>query len=122
MIKFTKDHEWLKIEHDHIGSVGITPYAKNQLGNLVFIELPSVGKQLTRGGEAAVVESVKAASEIYAPVSGEVVEINEALANDPSLIDSNPSEAWFFKLKVNNPTECDELMSEENYEAYIKGC
>lgn len=121
-MKYTKDHEWIKIESNNIGTVGITEYAKNQLGNLVFIELPSIGKKLSRGAEAAVVESVKAASEIYAPVAGEVVEVNDALINDLSLIDSAPHEAWFFRLKVSNPSECEELMSEENYQNYVKGC
>lgn len=123
MMKYTKEHEWIKIEQDNVGVVGITEYAKNQLGNLVFVELPSIGKQLSRGSEAAVVESVKAASEIYAPVSGEVIEINEAIISDPGLIDNMATaETWLFKMKVTDPAECDGLMNEDSYQSYVEGC
>jgi glycine cleavage system H protein len=121
MMKYTKEHEWIKIDQD-IGTVGITDYAKSQLGNLVYIELPKIGKQVQQGKEAAVVESVKAASEIYAPVSGEIIEINQNVIDNPSLIDESPHDkGWFFKIKINNPAECDQLMNEEKYRSYVEG-
>ncbi len=115
---FTADHEWLKIDGD-IATVGITDYAQTQLGDVVFVELPKVGRQLKKAEAAAVVESVKAASDVYAPLTGEVVEANAALAADPSLINSDPSGgAWFFKIKLANKSELDGLMDETAYKAH----
>jgi len=112
MIKFTKDHEYITAD----GTVGITPYAQEQLGDIVFVELPKVGQKLRQGDEAAVVESVKAASEIYAPVSGTVTAVNEALSGDPGLINSAPeTDGWIFKLALDNPGELDGLMDAAAY-------
>lgn len=119
MIKFTDQHEWIRIAGD-VGTVGITEYAAHQLGDVVFTELPSLGKVITQGGEAAVVESVKAASEIYAPVSGEVIEINKALESQPDLVNSDPVGAgWFFKIRISNSAELDKLMEESAYTVLI---
>lgn len=115
MIKYTDQHEWIHLEED-IGTVGITEYAAQQLGDVVFTELPSLGKILTKGAEAAVVESVKAASEVYAPMSGEIMEVNPVLAVQPELVNTDPMGAgWFFKLKVSNSTEFEGLMDESAY-------
>src|SRR6056297_162102 len=115
---YTKDHEYIRIDGD-TGIVGITDYAQSQLGDVVYVELPEAGKALEKGGEAAVVESVKAASEVYAPVSGEVVEVNGDLEAAPGTINEDPAGAgWFLKLKIANTSELDELMSEEDYQAY----
>lgn len=119
MIKFTKEHEWIKID-GNIGIVGITEHAKTQLGNLVYIELPQIGAEVKKGKEVAVVESVKAASEIYAPLSGEIIETNSKLVDNPSIIDESPQDqGWFFKLRIQDPEELTQLMSEENYKTYI---
>lgn len=119
MIKYTDQHEWIRIEGE-VGTVGITEYAAHQLGDVVFTELPSLGKVIAQGGEAAVVESVKAASEIYAPVSGEVIEINKALEGQPDLINTDPGGAgWFFKIKISNSAELDKLMEKSAYEVLI---
>lgn len=119
--RYTKDHEWIRID-GNTATVGITPYAAEQLGDVVFVELPSVGKAVTKGGEAAVVESVKAASEVYAPVSGEVVEVNSALEGEPAKVNADPAGAgWFVKLKVANTAELNELMTEAQYNEYLKG-
>ncbi len=121
MLKFTKDHEWIRVEGD-TGTVGITDYAQAQLGDVVFVELPEAGRKVEAGKEAAVVESVKAASEIYAPVAGEVIEANQALADDPSLANSAPQgEGWFLKLRIANPGDLDALMDEDAYKAYVEG-
>lgn len=115
---FTSDHEWLKIDGD-VATVGITDYAQTQLGDVVFVELPKVGKQLKKADAAAVVESVKAASDVYAPISGEIVATNDALAAEPSLVNSDPGEsAWFFKIKIADKTELDGLMDEAAYKAH----
>jgi glycine cleavage system H protein len=120
-IKFSEDHEWILVEGD-IGTIGITDYAQEQLGDVVFLELPEAGKTLAKGDEAAVVESVKAASEIYAPVSGEVAEANDALAEDPAKVNSDPQgEGWFFKMKIADPSELDRLMDEAAYKTYVEG-
>ena len=120
-IKFSEDHEWILIEGG-TGTVGITDYAQEQLGDVVFVELPEAGKTLAKGDEAAVVESVKAASELYAPVSGEVTEANDALAEDPAQVNSDPrGGGWFFKIKIAEPSELDGLMDEAAYKAYIGG-
>lgn len=121
MIKFTKEHEWIKIQ-DNIGIVGITSHATSQLGNVVFIELPQIGAHIKQGREIAVVESVKAASEIYAPLTGEVVETNQDLVDNPALVDQSPEgEGWFFKLRITSPEELGTLMSQEAYDLYVKG-
>jgi glycine cleavage system H protein len=113
--KFTKDHEYIRID-GNTGIVGITPYAQEQLGDIVFVELPAVGKVLKRGDEAAVVESVKAASEIYAPVSGTVTEVNTALSGEPGLINSAPeTDGWIYKLAVANPAELESLLDADAY-------
>ncbi len=118
--KFTKDHEYIRVEGS-TGIVGITAYAQEQLGDIVFVELPAVGKVLKQGDEAAVVESVKAASEIYAPVSGTVTEVNAALSGDPGLINSAPEGGgWIYKLALSNPAELDGLMDAKAYEELTK--
>ena len=117
-IRYTKDHEYIRVEGD-VGVVGITDYAQNQLGDVVYVELPAVGKALSKGGEAAVVESVKAASEVYAPVSGEVVEVNSALEGAPSTVNDDPlGKGWFVKIKISNTAELDGLMDEAAYKAH----
>jgi glycine cleavage system H protein len=119
--KYTKDHEWVRIEGG-VATVGITAYAAEQLGDVVFVELPAVGKAVTKGGEAAVVESVKAASEVYAPLSGEVVEVNSALEGEPAKVNAEPTGGgWFLKLKLKNAAEANDLMSEAEYRDYVKG-
>ncbi|CAM5770945.1 glycine cleavage system protein GcvH [Bosea minatitlanensis] len=118
--RYTKDHEYIRIEGD-TGTVGISDYAQGQLGDVVFVELPAVGTALAKGGEAAVVESVKAASEVYAPVSGEVVEVNAELEGAPGTVNEDPAgKGWFLKLKITDPAELDALMSEAEYQNYVK--
>jgi glycine cleavage system H protein len=118
--KYTSDHEYIRIEND-LGTVGISEYAQDKLGDIVFVEVPEIGKQLSKGQEAAVVESVKAASEIYAPVSGEVVEVNEAIVDNPALVNEDPEgEAWFIKLRIANARELDALMSADAYKDYLE--
>jgi glycine cleavage system H protein len=118
--RYTKDHEYIRIEGD-TGTVGITDYAQGQLGDVVFVELPTVGKALAKGGEAAVVESVKAASEVYAPVSGEVVAVNSELEAAPGTVNEDPAgKGWFVKLKLTNAGELDGLLSEAEYQDYVK--
>lgn len=118
--RYTKDHEYIRVEGD-TGTVGITDYAQGQLGDVVFVELPSIGKSVTKGGEAAVVESVKAASEVYAPVSGEVVEVNSELEASPGAVNEDPAgKGWFVKLKLKDPAELEGLMSEGEYQNYVK--
>ncbi|MDB5504931.1 MAG: glycine cleavage system protein [Tardiphaga sp.] len=115
---FTEDHEWLDIDGDVV-TVGITDYAQSQLGDVVFVELPKVGRALKKAEAAAVVESVKAASDVYAPITGEVVEINEALAAEPALVNSDAeSKAWFFKIKIADKSELDGLMDAEAYKTH----
>ena len=117
---FTKEHEWIRVEGD-IATVGITDHAQEQLGDIVFAEVPEAGRKLTKGQEAAVVESVKAASDVYAPVSGEVIEGNAAVNDDPALVNSDPEgQGWFFKLKLDNPGELDGLMDESAYREWVK--
>jgi glycine cleavage system H protein len=117
---FTKDHEYVRVEAN-VAIVGITDYAQSQLGDVVFVELPGVGTALKKGKEAAVVESVKAASEVYAPVSGEVTAVNEALTQTPGKINEDPfGEGWFLKLKLADPGELEGLMDEAQYQAYVK--
>jgi glycine cleavage system H protein len=117
-VYFTKEHEWVSVEGDQ-ATVGITDFAQAQLGDIVFVELPEAGKQVEQGGDSAVVESVKAASDVYAPVSGEVTESNQALVDDPSLGNSDPQgQGWFFRLRLSNPSELDALMNEAAYKSF----
>ena len=116
---FTEEHEWIEVNGD-IATVGITIYAQEQLGDIVFVELPMPGTRVDRGGEAAVVESVKAASDVYAPVSGEVVGVNEQLEDEPSLVnESAETGGWFFQLRLSDTAELQGLMNEEAYQAYV---
>ena len=120
MLKFSEEHEWIEVNGD-IGTVGITDYAQSQLGDIVFVEVPEVGRKLTKGGEAAVVESVKAASDVYSPVTGEVTASNSALAEHPGTVNSDPrGEGWFFKVKLANKAELDGLMDQAAYDAFVK--
>jgi glycine cleavage system H protein len=113
--KYTKDEEWVSIDGD-IATVGITNYAQEQLGDLVFVELPKVGQKLKKGGEAATVESVKAASDVYSPLTGEVTEVNATFVSDPALVNSDPlGAAWFFKVRVEHADELADLMDEATY-------
>lgn len=117
MLRFTKEHEWLRLE-DGIATVGITPYAQEKLGDLVYVELPAVGAKFAMGAAAAVVESVKAASEVYAPVSGEIVAVNDRLASEPGLVNSEPTaNGWLFKLKLSDNGELAKLLDEAAYKA-----
>jgi glycine cleavage system H protein len=119
-VYFTKEHEWIRVDGD-TATVGISDHAQEQLGDIVFAEVPETGKHLSKGQEAAVVESVKAASDVYAPVSGEVLEGNGKVADDPALVNSDPEgEGWFFKLKLDNPGELDGLMDEAAYRDWVK--
>jgi glycine cleavage system H protein len=117
---FTKEHEWVRVDGD-TATVGISDHAQEQLGDIVFAEVPEGGKHLTKGQEAAVVESVKAASDVYSPVSGEVVEGNSKVSDDPSIVNSDPEgDGWFFKIKLDNPGELDGLMDEGAYRDWVK--
>ena len=119
-VYFTKEHEWVRVEGD-TATIGISDHAQEALGDIVFAEVPEAGRRVSKGQEAAVVESVKAASDVYAPLSGEVVEGNQALADDPSLINSDPQgEGWFFKLKLDDPSATDGLMDEASYRDWVK--
>ena len=118
---YTQDHEWIEVDGD-TATVGITDYAQGQLGDIVFAEVPAVGSTLKKGGDAAVVESVKAASDVYAPVSGTVVKGNDALGDDPALVNSDPEGGgWFFKLTLSDAGELDSLMDEGAYKAFVDG-
>jgi glycine cleavage system H protein len=118
--KFSKDHEWIEVDGG-VGTVGITDYAQGQLGDVVFVELPAVGRKVAKGDNAAVVESVKAASEVYTPVSGEVTAINQAIVDDPAKVNAEAeSGAWFFKLKLSDPGELAGLMDRAAYDAFLK--
>ena len=115
---FTDEHEWIDLEGD-LATVGITDYAQGQLGDIVFVELPEVGTMVEKGGEAAVVESVKAASDVYAPITGEVMEANAALEDDPALVNTSPEEdGWFFRMTVADKSELDGLMDAKAYKAF----
>ena len=117
---FTREHEWIRVEGE-TATVGITNHAQEQLGDIVFAEVPEAGRRVSKGQEAAVVESVKAASDVYAPVTGEVIEGNQAVADDPALVNSDPEgQGWFFKLKLDNPGELDGLMDEAAYRDWCK--
>ena len=117
---FTKEHEWIRVDGD-VATVGISDHAQEALGDIVFAEVPEAGRSVAKGDDAAVVESVKAASDVYAPVSGDVTEGNSALADDPALINRDPEgEGWFFKLKLSDPSELDGLMDEAAYRDWVK--
>ena len=119
-VKYSQEHEWISVEGD-VGTIGITPYAQEQLGDVVFVELPQAGRKVAKGEACAVVESVKAASDIYAPVTGEVVEANAALADSPGDVNAEPmGKGWFFKLRLSNKSELDGLMDEAAYAAFVK--
>ena len=120
-IRFRKDHEWVKVDGDP-ATVGITVYAQEQLGDVVFVDLPAMGKKVEKGKEMAVVESVKAASEVYAPLTGEVVEVNAALSDAPAMVNEDAmGKGWFAKLKIANKGELGELMDEAAYKKYVEG-
>ena len=119
-VRFTDQHEWVRVDGDE-ATIGITKYAAEQLGDVVFVELPEAGRKIGAGGEAAVVESVKAASEVYAPVGGEVTDANPALVDDPAKVNADPEgEGWFFKLKLADKGELAKLMTQEQYEEFVK--
>jgi len=118
--KYSKQHEWISIEGD-TATVGITKHATDMLGDVVFVELPEKGKSVEKEGQTGVVESTKAASDIYTPITGEIAEINQSIADDPSLVNKDPEgESWFFKIKIKNKSELDELMSKDDYEKFAK--
>lgn len=119
-LKYTKDHEWMMIEGDNVAVIGITDYAQNALGDLVFVELPKVGKVVKKGEPFAVVESVKTAAEVYSPVSGEVVAINDNLSADPELLKKSIAEGWIAKIKITDPAEMNGLMDKGAYDAFLK--
>ncbi len=117
--RFTKEHEWIDVDGD-VGTIGITDFAQQQMGDVVFVQLPDVGRKLTKGDEAAVVESVKAASEIYAPVSGEVVAVNSDLENAPATVNEDAAgKGWFFKVRISDPAELAGLMTEAQYKEFV---
>jgi glycine cleavage system H protein len=119
-VYFTREHEWIRVDGD-TATVGISDHAQEALGDIVFAEVPDAGREVAKGQEAAVVESVKAASDVYAPVSGEVIEGNPAIADDPAIINRDPEgEGWFFKLKLSNPSEVEGLMDEAAYREWVK--
>jgi glycine cleavage system H protein len=121
LLRFTTDHEWIRLEGD-LAVVGITDYAQSQLGDVVYVELPEIGRRVEKGKEAAVVESVKAASEVYAPISGEVAEVNDAIIADPAKVNADPmGEGWFIKLRLADRKELDGLMDEAGYQRFVEG-
>ena len=119
-VKFSKEHEWITLNGD-IATIGITQHATEMLGDIVFVELPDLGSNVEKDGNAGVVESTKAASDIYTPVSGEIIENNQAIVDDPAKVNNDPeNEAWFFKLKITDKSEMDSLMNKEEYEKFSK--
>lgn len=119
-VKYTEEHEWISVEGD-VATVGISDFAQEQLGDVVFVELPEIGADISAGDQVAVVESVKAASEVYSPVTGEVVEVNESIVEDPAGINGDAEgEGWFFKVKLSDPSELDDLMDAKAYAAFVK--
>ena len=120
-IFYTKEHEWLKLDND-TATIGITIYAQDQLGDVVFVELPNINNSYKQGDEVGVVESVKAASEIYAPISGSIIEVNDRLSEEAGLLNSDPEgEGWLWKMNLSNINELEQLMSKDKYSSYIKG-
>ena len=121
-MRFTRDHEWVNLQADGTAAVGITRYAADQLGDVVFVETPEVGKSVGKGDSLAVVESVKAASDVYAPVAGEVVEANADLSGAPETVNADPEgSGWFAKVRVSNPGDVEQLMSKDEYDRYVAG-
>jgi len=120
VLRFTKDHEWIRLDGE-LAVVGVTDYAQSQLGDVVYVELPEIGRRVEKGKEVAVVESVKAASEVYAPASGEIAEVNEALAVDPAKVNADPmGEGWFLKLRLTDLKELEGLLDEAAYQQFIE--
>ena len=120
-VKYTRDHEWVRVEGD-VAVIGITDYAQTQLGDVVYVELPELGRRVAQGKEAAVVESVKAASEVYAPISGEVIAVNDALSGEPGKVNADPmGDGWFLKLRIADAKQLDTLMDEAAYTAFVEG-
>ncbi|MGH7037859.1 MAG: glycine cleavage system protein GcvH [Stellaceae bacterium] len=120
-LRFTREHEWIRLDGD-LATVGITDYAQQQLGDIVYVELPEIGRHIDQGAEAAVVESVKAASEIYAPVAGEIAAVNDTLAGEPARVNADPlGEGWFLKLRLDDPAQLDALMDEDGYKRFVEG-
>ena len=118
--RYSQEHEWIRVEGD-VGTIGITQYAQEQLGDVVFVDVPQAGRKIAKGESVALVESVKAASDIYSPASGEVTEANAALADSPGDVNADPmGKGWFFKVKLGNPSELDELMDQAAYDAFVK--
>ena len=118
-VYYTKEHEWVRVDGD-VATVGITDFAQGQLGDVVFVEVPEAGREVSRGGEAAVVESVKAASDVYSPVGGEVTEGNQALVDDPALVNTDPEgEGWFFRIRLADNQELNDLMNADQYKQHI---
>ncbi|RZO39145.1 MAG: glycine cleavage system protein GcvH [Rhodospirillaceae bacterium] len=118
-LKYSREHEWVRLDGD-IATVGISPFAQEQLGDVVFVELPDLGKAVEQNGDAAVVESVKAASEVYAPVSGEVIEVNSKLEDDPELVNRAPTgDGWFIKIRLSDPSQLDGMMDEATYNEFV---
>lgn len=119
-MRYTEEHEWLRTEDDGTVTVGITKHAAEQLGDIVFVDLPEEGTEVAKGDEVAVIESVKAASDILAPVDGEIVEVNEALSDNPAIVNEDPlGEGWFFRMRVDDPTALADFMTEDEYKAFI---
>jgi len=119
-VKYTRDHEWIQIEGD-IATIGVTHYAQEQLGDVVYVELPDVGKAVTKGAEAAVIESVKAASEVYVPITGEILEVNESLNDNPSQINQDAQgNGWFMKIRIHDEAELGSLMSADEYASFVE--
>ena len=120
-VKYSEDHAWVKVQDEGLVAIGITDFAQEQLGDLVYIELPKIGYEFSRGDNISVIESVKSASDLVAPVSGEIVEVNDRLEDDPELVSDNPmDEGWFIKVKLSKPSELDELMDEKSYQVFIE--
>ncbi|WP_198244079.1 glycine cleavage system protein GcvH [methane-oxidizing endosymbiont of Gigantopelta aegis] len=120
-LRYAKTHEWSKLDEDTVIRIGITDFAQSELGDLVYIDLPEIGRQLTQGEQCATVESVKTASDLYSPVTGTVVEINEDLADEPELVNESPYDTWLFAIKADNLSELDQLLSAEDYRQHIGG-
>ena len=118
-LKYTKEHEWLKIENGNVAVIGITAYAQDALGDLVFVELPEVGRKVGKGEDFAVVESVKTAAEVYSPVTGEIVAVNDNLSDDPELIKKSLEEGWIAKIKITNPKDLEGLMDKAAYDEFL---
>lgn len=119
-LKYTEEHEWLRVENGNVAVIGITPFAQDALGDLVFVELPEVGRKLEKGDDFAVVESVKTAAEVYSPITGEIVEVNDNLPDDPELIKKSMDEGWIAKIRIDDPSQLEGLMDEESYNTFLE--